>query len=161
MFSSIPEIIATGKKYGASPEDIYGCFYFFMSEQLRTFADRLRKGFNISFNLFSFDVRSVAEGISEGDLDGFGLPPSIRFDRILVSNVFDDNYVGIREVLKAWGPLLSRSKTAAIVGYFMNWFDSQPDGRCEGAGGNAVKKAMTKLQEIKKVRRVCSRRMFR
>jgi len=66
--------------------------------------------------------------ISEGVLSSFGIPASVRFDRIDVSNILDVNYVGINDVLTHWGPLLKDSRTAALVGYFMNWTFVQPDG---------------------------------
>jgi len=72
--------------------------------------------------------------ISEGVLSSFGIPASVRFDRVDVSNILDVNYVGINDVLTHWGPFLKDSRTAALVGYFMNWTFLQPDGGALSAG---------------------------
>jgi len=64
--------------------------------------------------------------ISEGVFSSFGIPASVRFDRIDVSNILDVHYVGIKDVLMHWGHFLKDSRTAALVGYFMNWKFLQP-----------------------------------
>lgn len=128
------EVIATGKAHGANPEDVYGCLYFFLTEQLRQFHRRLRQ-FNISFKITSFGAPHLAKALLSPDkpLVEFGLPSSIRFDRIMVSNIFDEAYVGLKEALVRWGPFLSARPQAILVGYFLDWFTSQRNGRIEGA----------------------------
>lgn len=128
------EVIATGKAHGANPEDVYGCLYFFLTEQLRQFHRRLRQ-FNISFKITSFGAPHLAKALLSPDkpLVEFGLPSSIRFDRIMVSNIFDEAYVGLKEALVRWSPFLSARPQAILVGYFLDWFTSQRNGRIEGA----------------------------
>ncbi|TFK25256.1 hypothetical protein FA15DRAFT_590857 [Coprinopsis marcescibilis] len=148
----IAEVVEAGKKYGACSEDIYGCLYFFLSDQLRTFASRLRR-FHITFTLLSLDMTVLAKGIRENvwSTGVHDLPSSIRFDRILVSNTVDPNYVGIRAVLNAWGPFLACTQTASIVAYFMNWTLVQQDGRAQAAGSSVVKRITKKLVALNKV----------
>ena len=88
----------------------------------------------MSFSLFVSDARQLPKDIHEGLFSGYGVPRSVRFDRIEVSNILDANYVGIKDVLLNWSPLLAQSTTAAIIGYFMNWFTIQEDGRATNAG---------------------------
>ncbi|EAU89177.2 hypothetical protein CC1G_08584 [Coprinopsis cinerea okayama7 len=135
------EVIATGKKYGAQSEDIYGCLYFHLSEQLQKFSRRLQK-FRVSFKLSSLDATELAKTLRAS-------PTPVRFDRISVSNIFDEQYVGLRGVLENWAPLLADSPTAAIVGYFMNWPFGQKGGRVVDAGprSRVVREAMEKLGE--------------
>ncbi|TFK38372.1 hypothetical protein BDQ12DRAFT_705388 [Crucibulum laeve] len=133
----ISEVIAAGGAHGAQPEDTYGCQYFFLSDQLRDFARRLRK-FKVSFLVSSFDVRALCLGIRENTFSDYGIPSSVRFDRIHVSNILDHNYVGIRQVLSDWAPFLAETKSAAIVGYFMNWVALQKNGRASSQTSSSV-----------------------
>ncbi|KAG0697937.1 hypothetical protein DFH29DRAFT_944009 [Suillus ampliporus] len=142
----IGQIIDAGTANGAQPEDIYGCLYFFLSHQLRTFYRRLRE-LQISFRVVTTDASSLSRMIREDKLSSFGIPASVRFDRIEVSNIFDINYVGIRDVLTHWGPLLKESRTAALVGYFMNWVMIQPGGRAYSAGAIESKRLIHALVE--------------
>lgn len=44
------------------------------------------------------------------------------FDRIDVSNISDENYVGINKVLEGWAPLLNKAnKHATLITLFINW----------------------------------------
>lgn len=131
---NLDEIIKAGKAHGARPEDIYGCLYFFLSDEFRSFFRRLRQ-FPIAFSLYNLDTTDLSQAIRDSDsLSEHGIPSTIRFDRIEVSNILDSNYVGLRGVLENWAPLLKEGGTAAIVGYFMNWEVFQEDGSAEGAG---------------------------
>ena len=145
-YSSVTTIIQTGKTHGAHLEDIYGCLYFFLSEQLRMCAQRMRK-IKMSFTLFASDARRLPNGIREGLLSGCGIPPSIRFDRIEVSNILDANYVGINDVLLNWSPLMAESNTSVIVGYFMNWFIIQADGRAQNASQHIARSTLRRVME--------------
>ncbi|OAX32095.1 hypothetical protein K503DRAFT_20610 [Rhizopogon vinicolor AM-OR11-026] len=142
----IGPILEAGRAHGAQPEDIYGCLYFFLSDQLRTFARRLRE-FRISFHVVTTEAIHLSSIIREGVLSPLGIPASIRFDRIEVSNILDVNYVGIGDVLTHWGPLLKTSPTAALVGYFMNWGFFQPNGDVQSAGHIETKKIIDTLIE--------------
>jgi hypothetical protein len=144
--SSMDNIIKAGKEHGVRTEDIFGCFYFFLSQELRTFAQRLR-AFRISFKVHTMDACDLSRIIRADKLSGSGLSKSIRFDRVEVSNILDTEYVGTRDVLVHWGPLLADTNTAAIVGYFMNWTRIQRDGSPAGAGKNVTQ---TLLEQLKK-----------
>ena len=91
------------------------------------FAKRLRE-LSISFKLYSKEACGLARAIKSGRLTELDLPPSMRFDRIEVSNILDAQYVGVDAVLTTWGPLLSDNPFATIVGYFMNWTLLEEDG---------------------------------
>lgn len=93
----------------------------------------------------------MPQGIKEDIFSDHGVPASVRFDRIEVSNILDVNYIGIEGVLDGWASLLKTSKTAAIVGYFMNWVAIQPDGRAESAGPKVMKQLMDRLKKEGKV----------
>lgn len=141
----LTEIIARGNAHGAQEEDIYGCLYFFLTEQLRTFARRIRS-FRISFKLFALKAtEELSADLKRGRFRNLGLPASIRFDRIEVSNIIDANYVGLREVVDQWGPLLAKQRNAVLVGYFMNWFLIHKNGRACGADPAAFEKAMKRF----------------
>lgn len=121
------------------------------------FARRLRN-FKISFKVLSFDACQLSKGIRKNVFAELGIPKSIRFDRIAVSNILDANYVGLRGVLTHWAPLLAETRTAVIVGYFMNWVARQEDGRASAAGSSVVEKITKCLMHYHKVRK--PHRMF-
>ena len=115
------------------------------------FAQRLRS-LKISFKVFSFDAGSLSQSVRQNKLAEHGIPASINFDRIVVSNILDVNYVGLRGVLSHWAPLLAKSSNAAIVGYFMNWVARQEDGRVEGAGDSVGENLTRRMMDKIKVR---------
>jgi len=138
-------VIAGGKAHGAKTEDIYGCLYFYLSDQLRLLVERIQK-FNISFIALGFEASMLSQVILDNKLAPYGVPASIRFDRVEVSNIMDDNYVGIDGVLTAWGPLLAENPCATILGYFMNWTAlGQPDGHVSNAGRDVYKELIVRL----------------
>jgi hypothetical protein len=106
--------------------------------------------FKIDFKVFPFEACLLSESIRQNDLIGYGIPASIGFDRIAVSNILDANYVGLRDVLTHWAPLLAESNTAVILGYFMNWVARQEDGRAVGASSlayqNLTKRMINKIR---------------
>jgi hypothetical protein len=144
-------VIAGGKAHGAQTEDIYGCLYFYLSDQLRLLAERIQE-FQISFNVLGFEASMLSDVILDNRLAPYGIPASIRYDRIEVSNIMDDNYVGIDGVLTAWAPLLAENRCATILGYFMNWIAlGQPDGHVSNAGRDVYKKLLERLIKEGKV----------
>lgn len=145
---SMAAIIAAGKSCGAQPEDIYGCFYFFLSRELCQFF-RCIRAFKISFTVSAFEAGNVLPMvIRNGKLSNHGIPASIRFDRISVSNILDEEYVGMRQVLMVWSHFLAEGPHAALVGYFMNWFGHQHAGRLASAGEGAIRVAVRKLTKM-------------
>ncbi|KDR66739.1 hypothetical protein GALMADRAFT_106135 [Galerina marginata CBS 339.88] len=147
----ISAVVTAGKARGAQSEDIYGCLYFFLAEQLKIFAHRFRN-LRMSFSLLVSDARRLPDGIHDGLISDYGIPASIRFDRIEVSNILDENYVGVKDVILNWSPLLAVSSTAAIVGYFMNWFTIQEDGRATNASRDVSQDILRLVMEKNMVR---------
>ena len=149
--------MACGRAHGAQPEDVYGCLYFFLSAQLRTFRRRIQKQ-PIHFKFFVMDARKLAAGIQDGSFSHMDLPPTVRFDRIDVSNIMDANYVGVQDVLTQWAPLLKKGKHATLLGYFMNWFLLQSDGRVMGGDAKAMDRPSVKraIDLMVTKRKVCT-----
>ncbi|KAF9239784.1 hypothetical protein BU15DRAFT_46298 [Melanogaster broomeanus] len=145
----LDKVFQSGIAHGAKAEDIYGCLYFFLSDQLRTFARRIRE-LRISFHVFNSDASALAEAIVQGTFSAYGIPPTVRFDRIDVSNIMDLNYVGMRLVLNLWGPLLTKSDNAALTGYFMNWMAYAEKGRAVDAGHTVVRNILDIMAKNKR-----------
>ena len=125
----IEDVVAAGKVHGAQREDLYGCLYFYLSKELRSFSDRL-KTFQVSIRIFDRDASQLVEDVRSGTLEQYGLPNTTQFDRIEVSNILDTEYVGIPDVLADWAPFLSRTnRHATLLGYSMNWVPKQPDAQ--------------------------------
>jgi len=98
------------------------------------------------------DARDLPTLIRENEFAEFNIPPSIKFDRIEVSNILDTNYVGLDLVLTLWGPLLQESKGAAIIGYLMNWMVDKAGRAATEASGQVFKDLVKKVMEKEKVR---------
>lgn len=145
------KVFSAGKAHGAQPEDVYGCLYFYLSDQLRAFARHIRRH-RITFYVFNSEACALAQGIIRGEFAKFGVPSTIRFGRIDVSNIMDPNYVGLRSVMDAWGPLLAKTTNATLTGYFMNWVAFAEKARVEDAGPLVLKDT---LDLMKRSNRVC------
>ena len=120
--------MTAGKRHGIPREDLYGCLYFYLSEQLEEFRSRVAR-FKISFKILDRDLLALPSTIRSGELERAGVPASQRFDRVDVSNVMDKQYTGVRAILTKWGPMLKDTAHAAVVGYFMNWAPDNEGGR--------------------------------
>ena len=140
------EVFTSGKAHGVQPEDVYGCLYFFLSDQLRAFARNIRQ-LRISFHVFNFEACALAQGIAQDKLAEYGIPSTVRFDRIDVSNIMDPNYAGIQGVMNTWGPLLAKTDNAALTGYFMNWVAFAHKGCVESAGPSAFTSALKLMKD--------------
>jgi len=130
---SVKEVIESGIAHGCRMEDIYGCLYFHISDQLRAFAQRI-KTLNISFHLTQIPPQNLPDRIRHGKLSANGLPPATKFDRIDVGDTLsDDQHIGFDSVLMRWQPFLAKTKHAAIVGCLSNWLN--PDSLPEDSPG--------------------------
>ncbi|KAG7443862.1 uncharacterized protein BT62DRAFT_934454 [Guyanagaster necrorhizus] len=108
------EIFKAGKDHGTTEDDLMGCLFFYVKDQLVEFSKRLRR-FKVQIYSFNQDARDLPRTLKIHA----SFPKS--FDRIEVSNIVDKNYVGM-SVLSDWGPMLNKSNPhAAIIGLFMNW----------------------------------------
>ncbi|KAF9225919.1 hypothetical protein BS17DRAFT_777877 [Gyrodon lividus] len=146
----LDQVFQSGKAHGAQAEDIYGCLYFFLSDQLRTFARRIREH-RISFHVFNSDACALAEEVGKGTYLAYGIPSTVRFDRIDVSNIMDPNHVGTQLVLNMWGPLLAKSDNSAFIGYFMNWMAYVEKGRAIDASSAVMRNILDMMIKNKRV----------
>ena len=126
-FSSIEDVVASGIVHGAQSADIYGCLYFYLSDQFRILAKRLRE-FKLSFKIFDEDPIALARNLDQGLYVAYGLPKDIVFDRIDCSNVAESNGgVSLANVLENWAPFLNKSNpSSTLLGGFSNWASKQP-----------------------------------
>ena len=115
---------------GCQRADIFGCLYFYLSDQLRQFIRRLRK-FKISFKFFEKPPGVLAHQLSQGAYAHIGLAKDVVFDRIDFSD-FADEDLGeggssvLVSVLNDWSPLLNKENpSATILGYFAEWVSKQ------------------------------------
>jgi len=80
------------------------------------------------------------------------IPASIRFDRIEVSNILDNNFLGINQVLTDWAPFLANGRYSTILGYFMNWAAiSQSNGMASGASDYVRRQLVERLVKTNRV----------
>ncbi|EEB98313.1 hypothetical protein MPER_02205 [Moniliophthora perniciosa FA553] len=80
----ICQVFQSGKEHGTTEEDIIGCLYFLVKDQLTTFARRLRK-FSISFKMYDQDAIDLANSL---------LSDLRHFDRVEVSFFLNLENVG-------------------------------------------------------------------
>ncbi|CAG8470350.1 20392_t:CDS:2 [Cetraspora pellucida] len=103
-------------KCGTANDDFYGKFFFYLREQLENFTDRLQK-LSINFDLYDGDALELGKKL-KGRL----------FDRIYVTNLSDELYVGIKSTLTKFRPLLNDNNPhATLITLFMNWLPSIPE----------------------------------
>ncbi|KAK0437608.1 uncharacterized protein EV420DRAFT_1587760 [Desarmillaria tabescens] len=122
---NLDEMFKAGKAHGTTEDDLIGCLFFYVKNQLVEFSNRLRR-FKIHIYSFDEDARVLQRTLKGGP----SFPQS--FDRIEVSNIVDKNYVGDVP-----------NPHAAIVGLFMNWPTWKESGNAlssESAGSRAMKK---------------------
>ncbi|KAJ7173458.1 hypothetical protein C8R46DRAFT_115452 [Mycena filopes] len=132
----------SGIKHGASPEDILGCLFFHVKDELREFAKRVKE-LRIDIHVTSFDAGILAKGITIGALPAF---EDATFDRILTSNLVET--VGLRSCLSDWGPLLNRENPfASILMQTKAWHMHQPHATAQW-GPNAMKVLVEKCNTI-------------
>ncbi|KZV88308.1 hypothetical protein EXIGLDRAFT_619572 [Exidia glandulosa HHB12029] len=144
---NVDDVIESGKRCGATEEDIMGCLFFHVRAQLLEFAERLKR-FNISIHVSAEDARRMAARMKAKAPEVFQ-----GFDRIEVSNIVDVEYVGVASVLQDWGPLLNKdNEHAALVGTFMNWFVSQPTAKAESAGPTVITRLMKEIFDASQAR---------
>ncbi|KAJ7230408.1 hypothetical protein GGX14DRAFT_583140 [Mycena pura] len=140
----VSDVKYSGIKHGASPEDILGCLFFHVKNELREFAKRVRE-LRIDIHVTSFDAGLLAKGISVGALPAF---QDASFDRIVTSNLIDT--VGLRACLSDWGPLLNReNKCASILMQTKAWQTHHPHPAAATQWGpHAMKVLMEKSNQI-------------
>lgn len=138
----VADVQNSGIKHGASPEDILGCLFFHVKDELREFAKRVKE-LRIDIHVTSFDAGILSKGITIGALKAF---EDASFDRILTSNLADS--VGLRSCISDWGPLLNReNKFASILMQSKAWHTHQPHATAQW-GPHAMKVLMEKCSKI-------------
>ena len=142
------DVLKAGKAHGALQADLFGCLYFYLSDQLREFHARLSR-FKINFKVFETDALDLSRSIRSGSLSQYGILSTTRFDRIDTSNIVDMNYVGLGAVLENWGALLSESPHATLIGCFMNWAVT-PGAKPEGEDAARL------IKQLMDQRKVCA-----
>lgn len=134
-------MLASGKRHGINPNDIYGCLFFHVKDEFEEFARRIER-FNIDLHLTQADARVLPKMVSEDILKPFS---SGCFDRIETSNLAD--YIGLADVIDCWAPVLNkRNKHATLLAYFMNWHMDQPGAQFEDLTSKNVRATQDILQ---------------
>lgn len=117
--------MAAGEAHGTTTQDLFGCLYFYLSDELRKFSTMVRRG-NFQIHLCDKDARELSRTIRMGRFHT-ELP---MFDRIELSNIVDDNYVGFERCITDWSSLLNRSNPySTIIAHSMNWIFEHPEAR--------------------------------
>ncbi|KAK0445948.1 hypothetical protein EV421DRAFT_1734578 [Armillaria borealis] len=115
---NLDEMFTAGMAHGTTEDDLMGCLFFYVKDQLVEFSKRLRR-FKIKIYSFDQDPTDLPETLESRA----SLPQN--FDRVEVSNLVDIGIV----ILAVWGPLLNKANPhAAIIGLFMNWTMSREAG---------------------------------
>ncbi|KAH8101977.1 hypothetical protein BXZ70DRAFT_987516 [Cristinia sonorae] len=145
------DVFAAGRHYGVPQADVYGCLYFYLRDQLSSFAERL-KTFNISFHLFNLGPSELATRISTGYLYKCGISRSILFDRIDLSNIVECECVGISKALTDWEPYLAACKDATLLAHFRSWFSKQKGGHLSSVGEDTCSEILSNMLRDNRVR---------
>ncbi|KAL9081614.1 MAG: hypothetical protein Q9159_007204 [Coniocarpon cinnabarinum] len=107
--SDISKLCKNASARPALQNDLYGQLSFFMRHLLAIVHRRLREQ-PCYFNMSCLPVSQLGAVVVEGSLD-----------RIEVSNIIDEHYIGVSATLNACAPFLqTRNKHATIIGVFIN-----------------------------------------
>lgn len=105
----------------------------------------------MTFQLFDQDTVTLSNQIRSGEFSKLGIPPSIQFDRIDVSNMGDVAYVGLAKIILTWGPFLKRTKHATLIEHFMSWVMGRKGADVNGMTEEQMASIMTKMVDDKRV----------
>jgi hypothetical protein len=109
-------VISVGEAHAAQREDLYGCLYFYLLDQLRTFSECVKR-FRITFYVLDSYHLAIAKDIRDGALEQLGFPKTIHFDRIDLSS----STAGA-EVIASLAPLLSNTSShATLLSNCLDW----------------------------------------
>ena len=112
--SSIEQVIASGKKHGATRADIIGCLHFHIKDQLLEFATRMER-FHMAISVLDRNPTQLAEDIRTKRIS---LGP---FDRVETSFILNKT-PGVDAFLNSWGPLLNPNNPhSTLIGCCINW----------------------------------------
>lgn len=102
--------VLSSNPYDVPQNDLYGRLYFYIVDKMKQFVALAKTG-RIHFHLFNQDAKDLLPTLK-----------STSFDRIDVSNISDENYLGIKTCLKLSRPLLNRTNPCSkLITTFMNW----------------------------------------
>ncbi|KAL1982084.1 hypothetical protein VTN96DRAFT_1797 [Rasamsonia emersonii] len=102
-------------------KDLYGSLFLFLRDLFSKYCARLAT-ISVSFQLFHLDATTLPASLKSD-----GISPT-SFDRIEVSNIADNAYLGPRTMLSTFGPLLKKQTEnphATLIGLFLNAIDEE------------------------------------
>jgi len=128
------EVIPSGAKHGCHEEDLTGCLFFHVKDQLAEFARRVR-AWSILVYLTQFDAGELRFHVANKDpeLVPFALG---RFDRVDLPHLVDQLPDKHDMIFDYYGPFLNRANPhAALLFRTMAWVARRPGAR---AGTSAL-----------------------
>ncbi|KAF4990604.1 hypothetical protein FGRMN_8363 [Fusarium graminum] len=134
---SVKQIEATST--GLATSDIYGKLYYYVRAMLKVFLDRVSTA-DVSFVFLQVDACELPGQVQDH-----------LFDRIEVSNISDQGYLGIHQTVGIMSPLLrapSVNPHATLVTLFMNLVDenmTQQDQVAEATMGSVSTKRLLRF----------------
>ena len=119
--------VLSSNPYDVPANDLYGRLYFYIVDKMTEFV-ALIKTKKLKFHMFCADAKDLMPKLR-----------GIKFDRIDVSNISDENYVGLDCVIKLSKPLLNNANSnAKLITTLMNWTAGTDYGQLINAGGSKL-----------------------
>ncbi|KAA1470766.1 hypothetical protein DENSPDRAFT_73505 [Dentipellis sp. KUC8613] len=147
----IEDVMTAGKAHGVERADVYGALYFYLTDQLCTFVDRLHT-LKIRFLVFACTAPELAERLRTGALQKFGLPPYVGFACIDAGTLGDTDPGAWMRVVDEWGPRLMPYPGAVLVGTSVKWAEGTGEEAEEARPrGEAVRALVGRLMQEGKV----------
>ena len=104
--------VLSTNKYDVPENDLYGRLYFYIADRINTLIS-LMKTNRLKFHIYQQDAIDLLKQFKNKNM---------QFDRIDVSNISDENYVGLDACLKLSKPLLKVTNPCSkLITTFMNW----------------------------------------
>ncbi|KAA1470767.1 hypothetical protein DENSPDRAFT_929086 [Dentipellis sp. KUC8613] len=148
----IEEVMKAGKAHGVQRGDVYGALYFYLTDQLRTFIDRLHT-IDINITFFAGTASELSKQYRSGELVKWGIVPEAGLTRVDAGTLGDSE--GWARVVQEWAPLLWSG--GLFLGTTVNWARGEL-GQHAKPSGEHVRMLTGRLMMEKKIPRPSSER---
>lgn len=127
------DVLPSGAKHGCHEEDLSGCLFFYVKEQLALFARRARE-WGVRVHLTHLLVNELAEHVAREDPELAPFRPGC-FDRVDLPGLIDQLQDSVHLVFDYCGPFLRRGNPhAALLVRMFRWHGRRLGARAWSAG---------------------------
>ena len=124
--------------YNVPKNDLYGRLYFYIVDKMKSLVKLIKSG-KLKFIMYKMNAIDLMPKLQK---------EGIKFDRIDVSNISDENYVGLKKCLALSAPLLKKQNLhAKLITTLMNWIAGTEFSVIAGSNSTLISKAYKNKQD--------------